>query len=131
MKKLKILKEKFIYSNYFTFDNRENTKIKLDRKKLFVILNKNNNTKSDLNGLVKNLNSMVFQKWLSYTKDQNDEVPVSLVIANSKETDGNLQIAQKEMHYLVNGHGQEMVLSQREGDRLTHKVASFKVLKAS
>ena len=42
----------------------ENTKIKLDRKKLFVILNKNSNSKSDIEWLKKNLNNMVLQKMI-------------------------------------------------------------------
>ena len=39
----------------------ENNKILLDRKKLFAILNKNNNSKSDNEWLKKNINSMEFQ----------------------------------------------------------------------
>ena len=42
----------------------ENTKIKLDRKRLFVILNKNNNSKSDTDWIKKNLNNMVLLKMI-------------------------------------------------------------------
>ena len=42
----------------------ENMKIRLDRKKLFVILNKNSNSKSDIEWLKKNLNNMVLQKMI-------------------------------------------------------------------
>ena len=40
-------KKRFIYTNCSTTYLEENNKILLDRKKLFAILNKNNNSKSD------------------------------------------------------------------------------------
>ena len=66
----------------------ENTKIKLDRKKLFVILNKNNNTKSDLEWISKKFKQYGVSKNDFHTlKTRMDEVPVSLAIAQAaKET---------------------------------------------
>ena len=43
-------KKRFIYSNYFTINIKENNNIRLDRKKLFSILNKSKNTKDEKNG---------------------------------------------------------------------------------
>ena len=61
IKKLKIQKKKGIfYPNSFTFILQENNNIRLDRKRLFSIINKSNNTKIEKNGLKRNINSMVF-----------------------------------------------------------------------
>ena len=66
----------------------ENLKIKLDRKKLFVILNKNNNTKSDLEWIGKKFKQYgVSKNDFPTLKTRMDEVPVSLAIAQAaKET---------------------------------------------
>ena len=95
----------------------ENTKIKLDRKKLFVILNKNNNSKSEIEWLKKKFKQYgVAKNDLSTLKIRMDEIPVSLAIAQAaKETGwGTSRFAQKGMHYLANGLGQEMELNQLE-----------------
>jgi Bax protein len=41
---------------------QENNNIKLDRKRLFSIINKSNNTDIEKNGLIKNLSNMVFHQ---------------------------------------------------------------------
>ena len=66
----------------------ENTKIRLDRKKLFAILNKNNNSKSDKEWLLKKFKQYgVNKNDLSTLKIRMDEIPVSLAIAQAaKET---------------------------------------------
>ncbi len=113
----------------------ENTKIKLDRKKLFVILNKNNNSKSDIEWLKKKFKQYgVAKNDLSTLKIRMDEIPVSLSIAQAaKETGwGTSRFAQKGNalfgQWTWSGNG--IKPSGADSDS-THKVASFKVLKAS
>ena len=71
----------------------ENNKIKLDRMRLFTILNKNNNTKSEKRWLKKKLNHYgVVNNDLSTLKVRMDEIPVSIAIAQAaKETGWELQ----------------------------------------
>ena len=66
----------------------ENTRIKIDRKKLFVILNKNSNSKSDIEWLKKKFKQYgVAKNDLTTLKIRMDEIPVSLAIAQAaKET---------------------------------------------
>ena len=113
----------------------ENTKIKLDRKKLFVILNKNNNSKSDLEWLRKKFKQYgVVKNDLSTLKVRMDEIPVSLAIAQAaKETGwGTSRFAQKGNalfgQWTWTGNGIKPAAADSNS---THKVASFKVLKAS
>jgi len=113
----------------------ENTKIKLDRKKLFVILNKNNNSKSDLEWLKKKFKQYgVVKNDLSTLKVRMDEIPVSLAIAQAaKETGwGTSRFAQKGNalfgQWTWTGNGIKPAAADNNS---THKVASFKVLKAS
>ncbi len=113
----------------------ENTKIKLDRKKLFVILNKNNNSKSDLEWLDKKFKQYgVVKKDLSTLKVRMDEIPVSLALAQAaKETGwGTSRFAQKGNalfgQWTWTGNGIKPAAADSESK---HKVASFKVLKAS
>ena len=113
----------------------ENIKIRLDRKKLFSILSKNNN-------------STMEKKWLDYkfkqydVKDNNlsdlkirmDEIPVSLAIAQAaKESgwgtsrfalDGNALFGQ----WTYNGEG---IKPAGTDSNTKHKVMKFKVLQAS
>ena len=113
----------------------ENTKIKLDRKKLFVILNKNNNSKSDIEWLNKKFKQYgVSKNDFPTLKTRMDEVPVSLAIAQAaKETGwGTSRFAQKG-HALFgqwtwSGNGIKPAGAESDS---THKVASFKVLKSS
>jgi Bax protein len=113
----------------------ENTKIKLDRKKLFVILNKNNNSKSDIEWLKKKFKQYgVVKNDLSTLKVRMDEIPVSLAIAQAaKETGwGTSRFAQKGNalfgQWTWTGNGIKPAAADSGS---THKVASFKVLKAS
>tara|TARA_B100001769_G_scaffold272171_1_gene266146 strand:- start:107 stop:1249 length:1143 start_codon:yes stop_codon:yes gene_type:complete len=113
----------------------ENTKIKLDRKKLFVILNKNNNSKSDIEWLKKKFKQYgVVKNDLPTLKVRMDEIPVSLAIAQAaKETGwGTSRFAQKGNalfgQWTWSGEG---IKPAGADDDSKHKVASFKVLKAS
>tara|TARA_B100000579_G_scaffold429111_1_gene440346 strand:- start:4 stop:1134 length:1131 start_codon:yes stop_codon:yes gene_type:complete len=66
----------------------ENNKILLDRKKLFAILNKNNNSKSDNEWLIKKFKQYgVSKKDLPTLKRRMDIIPASMAIAQAaKET---------------------------------------------
>ena len=95
----------------------ENTKIRLDRKKLFAILNKNNNSKTEKEWLSKKFKQYgVKSNDFSTLKIRMDEIPVSLAIAQAaKETGwGTSRFAQEEMHFLDNGLGLEKELNQLE-----------------
>jgi Bax protein len=67
---------------------KENNKIRIDRKRLFVILNKNSNTEIEKQWLTKKYKQYgVRQNDLSTLKVRMDEIPVSLAIAQAaKET---------------------------------------------
>ena len=113
----------------------ENTKIRLDRKKLFVILNKNSNSKSDIEWLKKKFRQYgVAKNDLSTLKIRMDEIPVSLAIAQAaKETGwGTSRFAQKGNalfgQWTWSGKGIKPAAADNDS---SHKVASFKVLKAS
>ena len=113
----------------------ENTKIKLDRKKLFVILNKNSNSKSDIEWLKNKFKQYgVAKNDLSTLKIRMDEIPVSLAIAQAaKETGwGTSRFAQKGNalfgQWTWSGNGIKPAGADSDS---THKVASFKVLKSS
>ena len=113
----------------------ENMKIRLDRKKLFVILNKNSNSKSDIEWLKKKFKQYgVAKNDLSTLKIRMDEIPVSLAIAQAaKETGwGTSRFAQKGNalfgQWTWSGNGIKPSAADTDS---THKVASFKVLKAS
>ena len=113
----------------------ENNLIKLDRKKLFVILNKNNNSKREIKWLNNKFKQYgVEKKDLSTLKIRMDEIPVSLAIAQAaKETGwGTSRFAQKGNalfgQWTWSGKGIKPAGADSDS---THKVASFKVLKAS
>ena len=77
---------------------RENNKIRIDRKRLFVILNKNSNTNIEKKWLEKKYKQYgVILNDLSTLKIRMDEIPVSLAIAQAaKETGwGTSRFAQK------------------------------------
>ena len=114
----------------------ENNRIKLDRKKLFVILNKNINTTAEkrwINSKFKQYG--VLKRDLSTLKIRMDEVPVSLTIAQAaKETgwgtsrfaiEGNALFGQ----WTWSGEGIKPAEVNQKSK--THKVMKFKVLKAS
>jgi len=113
----------------------ENNRIKLNRKKLFSILNKNHNSNAEkiwLNEKFKQYG--VLNKDLSTLKVRMDEVPVSLAIAQAaKETgwgtsrfalEGNALFGQ----WTWSGEG----IKPADADHnATHKVMKFKILKSS
>jgi len=113
----------------------ENTKIRLDRKKLFAILNKNNNSKSDKVWLLKKFKQYGVKKNdLSSLKIRMDEIPVSLAIAQAaKETGwGTSRFAQEGNalfgQWTWSGEG---IKPAGADSNSKHKVAKFRVLKAS
>jgi len=114
---------------------KENNNIKLDRKKLFSILNKNKNTKEEkvwLNSKFKQYG--VVNKDLSTLKVRMDEVTVSMAIAQAaKETGwGTSRFAQEGNalfgQWTWSGEG---IKPSEAGDDTTHKVMKFNVLQAS
>jgi len=113
----------------------ENTRIKLDRKKLFVILNKSNNSNSDKKWLNKKFKQYgISNNNLSTLKVRMDEIPVSLAIAQAaKETGwGSSRFAQEGNalfgQWTWSGDGIKPAAVDKDAK---HKVARFKVLKAS
>ena len=113
----------------------ENTKIRLDRKKLFAILNKNNNSKTEKEWLSKKFKQYgVKSNDFSTLKIRMDEIPVSLAIAQAaKETGwGTSRFAQEGNalfgQWTWSGEG----LKPKEADENQgHKVMKFNVLQAS
>ncbi len=114
---------------------KENNNIRLDRKKLFSILNKSKNTKTQKAWLdlkfkqygVKNNDS-------STLKIRMDEVPVSMAIAQAaKETGWGTSRFALEGNALFGQwtwSGEGITPSKADGNS-THKVMRFKVLQAS
>jgi len=113
----------------------ENNRIKLDRKKLFVILNKNNNSDQEKIWLNKKFKQYgVLNKDLSTLKIRMDLIPVSLAIAQAaKETgwgtsrfalEGNALFGQ----WTWSGEGIKPAGADSDA---THKVMKFKILKSS
>ena len=114
---------------------KENNNIRLDRKKLFNILNKNNNTKKEkawLNSKFKQYG--VVNKDLSTLKIRMDEVPASMAIAQAaKETGwGTSRFAQEGNalfgQWTWSGKG---IKPSDADNNSTHKVMKFKILQAS
>ena len=114
---------------------QENNNIKLDRKRLFNIINKSNNTALEKKWLEKKYKQYgVLSKDLSVLKIRMDEVPVSLAIAQAaKETGwGTSRFAQEGNalfgQWTWSGEG----LKPKEADENKgHKVMKFNVLQAS
>ncbi len=114
---------------------QENNNIKLDRKRLFGIINKSNNTDLEKKWLDKKYKQYgVPSKDLSILKIRMDEVPVSLALAQSaKETGwGTSRFAQEGNalfgQWTWSGEG----LKPKEADENEgHKVMKFNVLQAS
>ena len=113
----------------------ENIKIRFDRKKLFEILNKNNTTLRDKSWLdLKFKQYGIKNKDLSKLKIRMDEIPVSLAIAQAaKETGwGSSRFAQEGNalfgQWTWSGDGIKPLESEKDKK---HKVAKFKILKAS
>ena len=114
---------------------KENHNIKLDRKTLFTIINKSNNTASEINWLEKKYKQYgVISKDLSTLKIRMDEIPVSLAIAQAaKETGwGTSRFAQEGNalfgQWTWSGEG----LKPKQADEgKGHKVMKFNILQAS
>jgi Bax protein len=113
----------------------ENNQIKLDRKKLFVILNRSNNSNSEIKWLKMKFKQYgVKNKDLLTLKVRMDEIPVSLAIAqDAKETgwgtsrfalEGNALFGQ----WTWNGDG---IKPAGIDDQAKHKIMKFHVLQAS
>ena len=114
---------------------KENNYIKLDRKKLFSILNKSKNIKSEKNWLNSKFKQYgVINRDLSTLKIRMDEVPVSMAIAQAaKETGwGTSRFAQEGNalfgQWTWSGDG---IRPDGATDDSTHKVIRFNVLQAS
>jgi len=114
---------------------KENNYIKLDRNKLFSILNKNQNTAAENNWLNSKFKQYgVVNKDLSTLKIRMDEIPVSMAIAQAaKETGwGTSRFAQEGNalfgQWTWSGEG---IKPAGADDDSTHKVMKFKVLQAS
>lgn len=113
----------------------ENNNIRLDRKKLFTILNKSKNSDLELKWLEKKYKQYgIPSKDLSTLKIRMDEIPVSLAIAQSaKETgwgssrfalEGNALFGQ----WTWSGEG---LKPQYRDENKEHEVMKFNVLQAS
>ena len=113
----------------------ENNRIKLNRKKLFSILNKNHNSNDEKKWLNEKFKQYgVLNKDLSTLKVRMDKVPVSLAIAQAaKETgwgtsrfalEGNALFGQ----WTWSGEG---IKPANSDNNTTHKVMKFKILKSS
>ena len=113
----------------------ETNKIKIDRNKLFTILNKNNNSDREKKWLKVKLKQYgIKNNDLSTLKIRMDEVPTSLAIAQAaKETgwgtsrfalEGNALFGQ----WTYSGKG---IKPLNTDSGKTHKVMKFKILKAS
>ena len=114
---------------------QENNNIKLDRKRLFNIINKSNNTDLEKKWLKKKYKQYgVSSRDLSTLKIRMDEIPVSLAIAQAaKETGwGTSRFAQEGNalfgQWTWSGEG----LKPKDADKNQgHKVMKFNVLQAS
>tara|TARA_B100001057_G_scaffold65096_1_gene58851 strand:- start:445 stop:1518 length:1074 start_codon:yes stop_codon:yes gene_type:complete len=114
---------------------QENNNIKLDRKRLFSIINKSNNTNLEKKWLEKKYKQYgVVSKDLTVLKIRMDEIPVSLAIAQAaKETGwGTSRFAQEGNalfgQWTWSGEG----LKPKDADKdKGHKVMKFNVLQAS
>ncbi len=114
---------------------KENNNIKLDRKRLFSIINKNNNSSLEKKWLLKKYKQYgIPSKDLSVLKIRMDEIPVSLALAQAaKETGwGTSRFAQEGNalfgQWTWSGEG----LKPKDSDKNQgHKVMKFNVLQAS
>ena len=113
----------------------ENNRIKLNRKKLFSILNKNHNSNAEKKWLNEKFKQYgVLNKDLSTLKVRMDTIPVSLAIAQAaKETgwgtsrfalEGNALFGQ----WTWSGEG---IKPAKVDNDATHKIMKFKILKSS
>ena len=114
---------------------QENNNIRLDRKRLFNIINKSNNTALEKKWLVKKYRQYgIPSKDLSTLKIRMDEVPVSLALAQAaKETGwGTSRFAQEGNALFGQWTWSGQGLKPKEADESEgHKVMKFNVLQAS
>ena len=114
---------------------KENNNIRIDRKRLFSVINKSNNTKLEKKWLEKKYKQYgIPSKDLSVLKIRMDEIPVSLALAQAaKETGwGTSRFAQEGNalfgQWTWSGEG----LQPKDADKNKgHKVMKFNVLQAS
>ena len=113
----------------------ENNNIKLDRKKLFTILNKNKNSMAEQNWLNSKFKQYgVISKDLPTLKVRMDEIPTSMIIAQAaKETGwGTSRFAQEGNalfgQWTWSGEGIKPANADKD---TTHKIMKFNVLQAS
>ena len=114
---------------------KENTKIRIDRKRLFTILNKSSNTDIEKKWLEKKFKQYgVRQNDFSSLKVRMDEIPASLAIAQAaKETGwGTSRFARKgnALFGQWTWSGEGLKPKDAEKDK-GHKVMKFNVLQAS
>ena len=114
----------------------ENNRIKLDRKKLFAILNKNNNSKQEIKWLNKKFKQYgVVKKDLATLKIRMDEIPVSLALAQAAKESGwgtsRFAIEGNALFGQWTWSGEGIKPAGADSDDGSHKVMKFKVLKAS
>ena len=113
----------------------ENSKILLDRKKLFAILNKNNNTNSDNAWLNKKFKQYgVSNKDIPTLKRRMDIIPVSMAIAQAaKETGWGTSRFALEGNALFGQwtYSDKGIKPAAADAGTTHKVMMFNVLKSS
>tara|TARA_B110000881_G_scaffold218380_1_gene237768 strand:- start:258 stop:1385 length:1128 start_codon:yes stop_codon:yes gene_type:complete len=113
----------------------ENNKIKLDRRKLFSILNKNNNSLGEKKWLnIKFKQYGVLKKDLATLKIRMDYVPASLAIAQAAKESGwgtsRFAIEGNALFGQWTWTGEGIKPAGSDSDS-THKVMRFKILKAS
>ena len=113
----------------------ENYLIRLDRKRLFVILNKNNNTKSEKKWLKSKFKQYgIVNRDFTTLKIRMDEIPVSLAIAQAaKETGWGTSRFALEGNALFGQWtwGGEGIKPASADSDATHKIMKFKILRAS
>ena len=114
---------------------QENNNIKIDRKRLFNIINKSNNTNLEKKWLDKKFKQYgIPSKDLSILKIRMDEIPVSLALAQAaKETGWGTSRFALEGNALFGQwtwSGEGIKPSGAKSDT-THKVMRFKILKSS
>ena len=114
---------------------KENNNIKLDRKKLFSILNKSKNTNVEKKWLASKFKQYgVVNKDLSTLKIRMDQIPVSMAIAQAaKETGWGTSRFAQEGNALVGEWtwSDEGIRPADAKNDSTHKVMKFKILQAS
>ena len=114
----------------------ENNRIKIDRKKLFVILNKNNNSDQEIKWLNEKFKQYgVVKKDLATLKIRMDEIPVSLALAQAAKESGwgtsRFAIEGNALFGQWTWSGEGIKPADVDSDDGSHKVMKFKVLKAS